>query len=97
MHIFNLFSLQVCSDWCTVIQCMVGYMKANDNFLIKIRAELNVPVFLQVNPSYTSMMFVHYSINSSELVHCRYDSTSKLSGYDELECVCIFQCLNVVT
>ncbi|XP_041365809.1 integrin alpha-V-like [Gigantopelta aegis] len=37
----------VCSDWCTVIQCLVGYMKANDNFLIKIRAELNVPIFLQ--------------------------------------------------
>ncbi|PVD29861.1 hypothetical protein C0Q70_09118 [Pomacea canaliculata] len=32
---------------CTVIQCMVGYLSANDNFLITIKSRLNVRNFIR--------------------------------------------------
>ncbi|XP_025095116.1 integrin alpha-8-like isoform X4 [Pomacea canaliculata] len=33
---------------CTVIQCMVGYLSANDNFLITIKSRLNVRNFIRL-------------------------------------------------
>lgn len=41
---------QACSTRrCTVIQCMVGYLSANDNFLITIKSRLNVRNFIRVS------------------------------------------------
>ncbi|XP_067649238.1 integrin alpha-8-like [Haliotis asinina] len=36
-----------CTDWCTVIKCTVGYLKRNDNFLLKIKANLMVDEFIR--------------------------------------------------